>query len=134
MPFILVVDDELPIRKLLRHILEEAGYDVIEASDGEEAMRLARGVSIALLITDLVMPRKEGIELIQEFRKAFTATKIIAMSGVGCGQYLRMAALLGADAALMKPFDAADLLATVARLLSEAHPRVRTMPRSPARV
>ena len=117
MPRILIVDDELPIRQFLRRILEQAGYDVIDAADGEEAIRAASGGSIDLLVTDLVMPGKEGIELIQHFRKSLNHVKVIAISGVGSGKYLKMARILGADAGLPKPFTPEELLTAIASLV-----------------
>ena len=112
---VLLVEDEQAIRKLLRTALERAGYEVMEASDGDEALRLAHGTGVDLLITDIVMPGKEGIELTRYFRKHFPQTKIIVVSGNE--QYLRVAQVLGADAVFTKPFQTADLLITVARLL-----------------
>ena len=112
---VLLVEDEQAIRKLLRTALERAGYEVMEASDGDEALRLAHGTGVGLLITDVVMPGKEGIELTRYFRKHFPQTKIIVVSGNE--QYLRVAQVLGADAVFTKPFQTADLLVTVARLL-----------------
>jgi DNA-binding response OmpR family regulator len=112
----LVVDDEPSVRQLLRVVLEESGYKVIEAGNGAEAIRVA-GVGTDLLITDIVMPDKEGIELIQHFRKSLDHVKVIAISGAAYGHYLHMAQMLGADAVFQKPFDIGDLLKTVARLL-----------------
>lgn len=115
---ILVVDDEPPIRRLLRTGLEHAGYEVLEAADGEEAIRIATETSIDLVITDLVMPEKEGIELNQHFRKSCAPLKIVAISGVSFGQYLHLAHAFGADATLEKPFGMAEMAATIARLLT----------------
>jgi CheY-like chemotaxis protein len=127
MPRILVVDDEPAIRQLLRTVLEEAGYEVMEAGNGEEAVRLAGGTSIDLVVTDLVMPDKEGIELIQYFRKSLPDVKMIALSGVGYSQYLRMAQMLGAHAVFEKPFATEDLLKTVEKpaLPLSGHPPSR---------
>lgn len=115
---ILIVDDELPIRQLLRNILEQAGYDVMDAANGEEAIRAASDRSIDLLITDLIMPEIEGIELIHYFRKSPNYVKVIAISGVGAGQYLNMARVVGADAVLPKPFAREQLLTVVASLVT----------------
>lgn len=116
---ILVVDDEPELRRYLRMLLEEAGYEVVESQDGKEALKTACSlVGIDLLITDLVMPRNEGIELIQQLRELMEHLKVIAISGMGHGQYLQMARLLGADAVFAKPFDAEELLAVVRTLLT----------------
>jgi len=114
---ILLVDDDPAIRELLRQVLEEAGYKVVDAGEGKEAIRVARTLHFDLLITDLVMPGREGIELIQHFRQSYSDVKIIAMSGAASGQYLRIANALGADAVLEKPFAMDALVAMVIRLL-----------------
>jgi CheY-like chemotaxis protein len=79
---ILIVDDELSIRQLLRTLFEGAGYQVMDAASGEEVIRLAHEECIDLVITDLFMPEKDGIELILHFRKSLNPPKIIAISGV----------------------------------------------------
>ena len=114
---ILVVDDEPGLRQYLRMLLEEAGYEVVGARDGVEAQKAFRSRRIDLLVTDLVMPNKEGIDLIQSLHKSQDRLKIIAMSGAGNGKYLPMARMLGADAVLTKPFSAEEFLATVATVL-----------------
>jgi CheY-like chemotaxis protein len=98
MPRILVVDDEPSIRQLLRTVLEGSGYEVMEAGNGAEAYPIAGVASIDLLVTDIVMPDKEGIELIQHFRKSLDYVKLTAISGEAYGQYLHMARMLGAAA------------------------------------
>ena len=83
MPRILIIDDERQIRELLRDILEDAGYDVAEAADGQEAIKIQRGEPADLIITDLIMPEKEGIETIRELKQSYPDVRIIAMSGGG---------------------------------------------------
>ena len=78
---ILVVDDEISIRRLLAKALESDGYDVIEASDGEEGMKLFRENPADLIITDIVMPKKGGHDFINEILEEFPDVKIIAISG-----------------------------------------------------
>ena len=117
---ILVVDDHEDVRTLLHDILEERGFDVFEAADGGEALASCASVSFALLIIDLVMPGREGIETIRELRKHQPNLKILAISGAVEGTYLRLARLLGADDTLRKPFDGDALLAKVDALLSTA--------------
>jgi DNA-binding response OmpR family regulator len=118
---ILIVDDDAQIRKLLRVILVREGYAVMEAPDGQAALRTFRRQPPALVITDLIMPVKEGIETIVDLRKADRKVKIIAISGGGKldpHTYLDIARGLGADAAMIKPIDTAKLIATVNALLS----------------
>ena len=115
---ILVVDDDINIRLLLRTVLEDSGYTVVDTASGKEAIRIAHEQSIDLIITDLIMPEIEGIELIRYFRASMPSVKIIAISGASFNQYLQMAKALGADAVHSKPFRIEVLLATVARLIS----------------
>ena len=114
---ILVADDEAGVRSLLRTALEQGGYEVIEAEDGKQALKQARAGGVDLVITDLVMREQEGIETIQVLHKELPGIGIIAISGKSEGQYLKMAEMLGADAALAKPFSAELLLARVAEVL-----------------
>jgi CheY-like chemotaxis protein len=114
---ILVVDDHEDVRVLLRDILEERGYHVFEAADGNEALAWCASVNFDLLIMDLVMPGREGIETIRELRKQKPRLKILAISGTVEGCYLRLARLLGADDTLSKPFDAESMLGKLDALL-----------------
>ena len=114
---ILVADDEAGVRGFLRAVLEQGGYEVIEAADGKQALRQARAGDVDLVITDLVMPEQEGIETIQALREEMPGIGIIAISGAFGGQLLKTAQLLGADAALTKPVSAELLLAKVAEVL-----------------
>lgn len=119
---ILVVDDEDAIRGLINITLTNAGYNVLEAQNGKVASRLLAQDVPDLLITDLLMPEKEGIELIQEVRTHYPKLPIIAMSGAQTektGLYLKMAGSLGADYTLAKPFALADLLRTVQQALNK---------------
>ena len=115
---ILVVDDEAGVRGFLRKVLEDDGYEVIEAGDGKQALRQARAAHVDLVITDLVMPELEGIETIRALRREVPGVRIIAISGAFGGQYLTMAQKLGAAAVLNKPVNAELLLARVAELLN----------------
>jgi CheY-like chemotaxis protein len=123
MPRILVIDDSKFMRVLVRGFLEGAGYEVEEASDGGEGIGVYREKSIDLIITDLIMPNKEGIETIGELRAEFPEIKIIAMSGGGSVEaesYLQMAKMLGANHTLTKPFEEEALLEAVRRLLGNS--------------
>ena len=119
---ILVADDDDQVRMLLKRVLVKAGYDVSEARNGNEALRLFKQRPAVLLITDLIMPDKEGIETIQEFRRNQSPVKIIAMSGGGRldqNMYLSMAKKIGADRVLSKPFMPQELLKVVQELVAE---------------
>jgi DNA-binding response OmpR family regulator len=120
MPRILVVDDEPRIRELFRLFLEREGYQVEAAADGEEGLKLFREDPADLVVTDLIMPRKEGMETIIELRRDFPEAKIIAISGGGRAtpeSYLKTAQTLGAQRVLMKPFNRDELLEAVAEVL-----------------
>ncbi len=118
---ILIIDDEALIRKFLRQTFEEASYEVAEASNGNEGMAHFRENPANLVITDLIMPDKEGLETIMELRQDFPKVKIIAMSGDGVrgqGQYLEMAKKFGANRTFVKPFKRRHMLAAVKELLA----------------
>ncbi len=121
MALILVIDDEPEMRRLLRRILVGAGHRVIEAENGASGLRHLERERPDLVITDILMPDKDGIETIQEIRSAQAGMRIIAMTGGGRYQgfeYLDIAKALGADALLSKPFRSAELLDAVAQLVS----------------
>jgi DNA-binding response OmpR family regulator len=104
---ILLVDDDDLFRKMLRKTLEKMGHIIFEAGDGDEALRMCRLKNPDLVLTDLVMPEKEGLETIVEMKKEFPGLPVIAMSGGGRNRpdiYLAMASRLGADCVLGKPF------------------------------
>jgi CheY-like chemotaxis protein len=116
---ILLFDDNAELRNLLRLQLEGAGYSVLEAPDGDEGLRLYRSQEVDLVLCDLFMPGKEGLETIRELRAAGEG-RIIAVSGDGsmeASDFLRMAQMMGAARALNKPFDAATLLEAVREVL-----------------
>jgi len=119
---ILLVDDNLDLLKLLNEIISRAGHDVVMAQDGRVALELAKREQFDLLLTDLIMPEKEGIETIVAFRKLHPATKIVAMSGGGAGvaawDYLGIARTMGVTQTLVKPFSSAELIATLNRELA----------------
>jgi DNA-binding response OmpR family regulator len=124
-PRLIVADDDNDFRALLEAILTGAGYEVLTAANGIEALRLCETPSVAAAIVDLVMPEKEGLETIFEMRRRFPGIKTIAMSGGGRGPgdvYLEMARQLGAVAALAKPFGKAELLQAVRKILDRDTP------------
>ncbi len=120
MATILIADDDVQIQRLLTKILEAAGHHTWVASDGEACLRLYKEKRPDLLIIDMVMPNKEGIETIIELKQLDTDLKIIAISGGGRltpDSYLPMAKKFGAVAALEKPIDRDEILAEVDRAL-----------------
>lgn len=122
---ILLVDDDEFVRGILRKALVSAGYEVEEAPDGKKALASYRQQASDLVITDLVMPEKDGLEMIRELRSLDPAVKIIAMSGGGrmlgpAQLYLASARIFGAVRILAKPFNASALLQAVSDVLSGA--------------
>jgi YesN/AraC family two-component response regulator len=117
---ILLVDDDAQVRKMLKITLERAGYEIVEAADGCEAVKVYDSASIDLVITDIVMPEKEGIETIMELKSANPAVRIIAISGGGRinpEDYLKWAQRFGVANTFTKPVDREELLASVAEIL-----------------
>jgi CheY-like chemotaxis protein len=113
---ILVVEDDVHVRTFLRGLLEKEGHRVLEAGEGAEALNVVSQESIECVITDILMPGIEGIELIRYLRHEQPDIKIIAISGGGrvdASQYLHMAEDLGADRVIIKPFDPQQVLDTV---------------------
>jgi CheY-like chemotaxis protein len=118
---ILVVDDEPGIRELLALMLEGAGHTVVAAEDGLQAPKLLEAHKIDVVITDLLMPERDGLEFITEVRKKHPDVKIIAMSGGGRiarDSYLRIAKNFGAHLLLEKPFNQSSVLAAVESVLT----------------
>jgi CheY-like chemotaxis protein len=113
---ILVVDDEPGIRELLCLMLEAAGHTVTSAEDGLAAPKVLASQPIDVVITDLLMPERDGLEFITEIRKKFPKVKIVAMSGGGHiarDSYLRIAKNFGAHVLLEKPFSQAGVLEAI---------------------
>lgn len=108
---ILVVDDEDSLRGVLRAILEEDGYEVLEASDGRSGLEMYRKHKADLIITDLVMPEMNGLDFISEVTRSVPRVRIIAMTGVPAwDSCLAKAKALGAHGTLQKPFTVETLL------------------------
>lgn len=117
---ILVIDDDDTVRLSVRLALEDADHKVEEAADGLEGMNLFRNHPADLVITDIFMPEKEGLETIDEIKQVAPQTKIIAISGGGRmdpEDYLEIAMRVGADYSLLKPFDIQVLVNAVDDLL-----------------
>jgi CheY-like chemotaxis protein len=125
MTSILVVDDQKELRTVVSRVLTEANYQVVEAEDGEAALAAFRANPPTLVITDIIMPGKAGIEVIATMKRERPDVKVLAMSGGGrthVMDFLAIARKVGADAALEKPFRKSDLLARVAELVGPPTP------------
>ena len=119
MPRILIIDDDETLLDTLEQLLAAAGHAVVTASDGLIAAKLFRAEPFHLVLTDIVMPNREGIETIIALRRDFPEVGVIAMSG-GSDQvktYLDMAARLGAHRTLAKPFTPQQLHEAIAEVL-----------------
>ncbi|QJR14305.1 response regulator transcription factor [Usitatibacter palustris] len=115
---ILVIDDNEDIRMVVADVLEAAGHEVAQAADGASGIQLQRTRPAAVVVTDIVMPEKEGIETIRDLRAEFPDLKIIAMSGaLKSSTHLYMARELGAHKVLHKPFGPGILVEYVNALL-----------------
>ena len=124
---ILLVDDEESIRKMVRAVLDDETYVFTEANNGSEALDIMETQSFDLIITDVIMPDCDGIELVMTVRKKLPDIKVIVMSGGGrvrADHYLNLAEKLGAARVFEKPFNTAELRETVSELLSETDPAV----------
>ena len=117
---ILVIDDEEQVQLFMRKILEKDGHEVVDAPDGKVGLRLHREKPADLIITDILMPEKEGLATIMELRREYPDTKIIAISGGGRGgklDFLSIAKKLGAVRTFTKPFTKQELIDAVHELL-----------------
>src|SRR5258708_24886095 len=114
---VLVVEDDESMRTLLRRMLERTGFAVVTAINGRDGMERFREHPVDIVITDMIMPEIDGVELIQALRGKWPDVRIIAISGIDY-PYLRMALGCGAKAPLRKPVDAARRVETVQRVLA----------------
>lgn len=122
-PDILVIDDNAAVRAITKRALESAGFRVRVAADGRQGIVAFRHQPASLVITDIVMPEKEGIEVIRELRSMAPSLPILAISGYchgGIINYLQMALRLGATAILDKPFRADALIGRIRQMLNIA--------------
>lgn len=120
---ILLVDDDEQFRVMLSEALTGEGFLVREASDGRQGIKHYAERRTDLVITDLVMPEKEGLEMIVEIKKLHAEVKIIAMSGGGRGSsqnYLKMAKAFGAQLVIAKPFSHLEILEAISQVLNQA--------------
>ena len=125
MPRILVIDDESLTRSTIVTILNREGFSVEEAPDGQTGIDMIHKTTPDVVITDIFMPDKDGIEIVVELKRSCPRTKIIAMTGGGQRRMMEIAAaatLLGADHILYKPFETESLLAAVNAALGTSPP------------
>jgi DNA-binding NtrC family response regulator len=114
MATILIIDDEASIRILLRSALEAAGYEVTEAANGRQGLELYRRKPTDLVITDILMPELNGLDMLLELTREFLNAKVVAISGAGGEKnVLDVAKLLGARQTFRKPFSMPQLLGAV---------------------
>ena len=119
---ILVIEDDFAVRELIQETLLRAGYDVRSAEDGDVGMSMFRERNPDLVITDIIMPQKEGLQTIREMKLEAPQVKVIAMSGGGRhsnGDYLKLARKFGAERTVAKPFMRDEMLSIVREVLAE---------------
>lgn len=122
MALILIADDDPEIRASMEKLLRMVGHEVQVAKDGHEAVRILETDTFDLMITDIVMPRQDGLECLMHTRKKYPELPLIAISGGGKDRtenYLKMAKAFGAAEIFMKPFSPKLLLAKVAELVAK---------------
>lgn len=120
---ILVIDDDRMVRDTLKIILLAAGHEVLLTEDGRKGMQAFSEFQPDLVITDILMPEKEGMETIRDLREIRPDVPIIAISGggrVGNMSFLRVAERFGANRTITKPFEPEHIVSTIAELLPEA--------------
>lgn len=123
MPRILLIDDDAAIRAIARRILERAGYEVLEAGEGEAGIRQMRLQLVDLVLTDIYMPGEDGFSTIRRLRREWPDVKIITISGgsgAGLGDLSAVASAMGAVRTLGKPFGQSELLEAVQSVLGRA--------------
>ena len=119
---ILLIDDDALVRDILRQMLERAGYDVVEAASGRDGLQQYQATAIDLIITDILMPDQDGLEIILELRRLAPEAKIIAITGGGQSgllDLLPVAAKLGAQWTLRKPLQRLELLEAIRQLVPQ---------------
>lgn len=122
---ILVIDDDETVRETICDTLISAEFSITAAADGEQGVKECRRSQFDLVITDILMPKQEGIETILHLRRDHPDSKVVAISGSGAfdnSSYLQMAKKLGAAATLQKPFSAEELINMVSSVLDEPNP------------
>jgi CheY-like chemotaxis protein len=131
---ILVIDDERDVRDSVKCVLDLAGYEVLTAENVTEALEQLQRTPMDLVITDIIMPKMNGVQAIESIRRAFPMVRIVAISGGGnfgvagyqptaiaTNAYLRSAEEAGAHVVLTKPFEFDDFIEVVEKLLGVGH-------------
>jgi DNA-binding NtrC family response regulator len=133
---VLIIDDDAPIRDVLRQLFNREGYETIEAGDGREGVQYSQAASIDVIILDMLLPEQNGLEVIRELREVDPAVPIIAISGyghIGPVDFFRVAETCGAQRTFQKPFPLQELLQAVRDLTQgkdeEAHPSYHRLKR-----
>jgi DNA-binding NtrC family response regulator len=122
---ILVADDEPDLRELVKITLEAAGHRVVTVADGRKASAALQQQKFDLVITDVLMPDRDGIELIREIRAKYSGLRVIVMTAGGQisrGDYLMVARHLGAHLSLPKPFSARQMAEAVTEVMTGVQP------------
>jgi len=132
MPSVLIIDDEVEVSNALRRVLEQAGFQVTTCLSGADGLAAFGNAPTDVVITDIIMPKMNGVAVLQSIRALRPQTRIIAISGGGnfgpldykpeaitTSAYLAAARQAGADAVLTKPFDKHVLLETVQKVLRQ---------------
>lgn len=120
-PTILVIDDDESLRNSLRRTLKKGSYTVLEAAEGRQGLTVLKTQTVDLILLDIFMPDKEGLETLTELRRSYPGIKVIAMSGGGAEGWLdvlNLARMLGAQRTLAKPFTREELIEAVKQLLA----------------
>jgi two-component system chemotaxis response regulator CheY len=119
MPTILAVDDSASLRQMVVFTLKEAGYDVVEAADGQEALEKAKRTRADLVLSDVNMPRMDGLQLTRELRQLpdYKFTPILILTTEAGGDKKMEGKAAGATGWIVKPFNPEQLISTVKRVL-----------------
>jgi CheY-like chemotaxis protein len=120
---VLVIDDDSLMLEVLREILELEGYHVLTASGGERGLELVHALHPDVVITDLIMPHKDGVYVINEIRAHAPETRVIALSGTPRVENMTKAVMADANRVIAKPFEQDELLDAVAELMEYSAPR-----------
>ena len=116
MALVLVVDDEEDIREILREALERAWHQVLTAKDGRDALLVYNAQHPAVVITDILMPRRSGIDVVLELNRQSPRPKVIAISGVTGKSFLEAAHEVSVARSFVKPFDVREIVRAVNEL------------------
>ena len=130
MAVIVVVDDDPTIQMIAAELLREGNHAVVAAADGDEALRVLAAMKVDLVVMDMLMPNKDGLETIIEARNLYPDLRILSISSggrVGVGDLLRMARLFGADDTYVKPLRLDTFATTIDRMLAEPRRAVDIM-------